>query len=85
MRWYRRAAEQGNKFAQVALGEAYYMGQGVIQDLVYSHMWFNIAASKGYVLARDRRDGVATFMTSDQFAEAQKLARECVRKQYKDC
>ena len=85
VKWYLLAAQQGYAPAQVLLGEAYHFGQGVIQDLVYSHMWFNIAAALGEISGRKSRDVVAEEMTPEQIAEAQKLARECVRKEYKDC
>jgi hypothetical protein len=57
----------------------------VIQDHVYAHMWFNIAASSGDTDAVKKRDIIAKRMTSAQIAEAQKLARECVRKNYEGC
>jgi uncharacterized protein len=63
----------------------YGVGTGVIQDLVYAHMWLNIAASSGNKVAVKNRDIVAGEMTPAQIAEAQKLARECVRKEYKGC
>ena len=52
---------------------------------VYAHMWFNIAASQGDENAAKLRDIIAERMPPSQIAEAQKLARECVRKNYKDC
>jgi hypothetical protein len=64
----------------------YYKGQGVIQDDIYAHMWWNIAASSGESTdAFKNRDAVAKQMTPSQIAEAQTLARECVRKDYKGC
>tara|TARA_A100001037_G_C15021341_1_gene576455 strand:+ start:97 stop:243 length:147 start_codon:yes stop_codon:yes gene_type:complete len=48
-------------------------------------MWFNIAASQGDENAAKLRDIIAERMPPSQIAEAQKLARECVRKNYKDC
>ena len=84
-KWYRLAAEQGNTPAQNNLGAAYFKGRGAIQDVVYSHMWFNISASLGNMGATEAIDVVAEEMTPEQIAEAQKLARECVRKAYKDC
>ena len=63
----------------------YFKGQGVIQDDVVSHMWFNIAASNGDEDAVKLRDKLAEFMTPEQIAEANKLARECIKKNYKDC
>ena len=63
----------------------YYNGQGVIQDYVRAHMWFNIAASSGYKGAVKKRDIIAKLMNTSQIETAQKLARECVRKNYKGC
>ena len=63
----------------------YATGDGVIEDDVYDHMWLNIAASSGNKNAVKNRDIVAKGMTPAQIAEAQKLARECVRKKYKGC
>jgi TPR repeat protein len=63
----------------------YKNGQGVIQDYTRAHMWLNIAASQGNEMAMENRDIVAKAMTSSQIAEAQKLARECVVKNYKGC
>ena len=85
VKWYRKAAERGFAGAQLNLGVRYAKGEGVIQDLVYAHMWFNIAASAGQTIATKNRDKAAKQMTPSQIAEAQKLARECVRKNYKRC
>ena len=63
----------------------YGRGLGVIQDNIYAHMWGNLAAFSGEELGGTLRDGVAKIMTSDQIAKAQKLARKCVRKNYKRC
>ena len=85
VKWYTLAAEQGDATAQSNLGAMYYNGNGVIQDDVYAHMWFNIAASNGNKFATKNRDIIAKRMTSADISAAQKLARECVRKKYKDC
>ena len=85
VKWYTLAAEQGNATAQFNLGNMYEKGRGVIQDNAYAHMWSNIAASNGYENARRGRDTIAIQMTPSQIAEAQKLARECVAKEYKGC
>ena len=84
--WYRRAAEQGITAAQYNLGGMYYEGiGGVPKDYVYAHMWVNIAASGGDEDAVELRNLVEEEMTPSQITEAQKLARECVRKAYRDC
>ena len=63
----------------------YALGRGVIQDNVYAHMWWNIAASSGEKKASKNRDMVAKQMTPSQIEKAQDLARECVAKNYKGC
>ncbi len=85
VKWYRKAAQQGLAIAQNKLGWRYANGEGVIQDNVYAHMWFNIAASLGNQIASEYRDDVAEKMTSEDISQAQKLARECVAKNYKGC
>jgi len=85
VKWYTLAAEQGDADAQNNLGLMYALGQGVLLDYVYAHMWANISASNGYEDAIKLRDLVAQEMTSADISEAQKLARECVAKNYKGC
>ena len=63
----------------------YYYGYGVVQDFVYAHMWGNLGASNGNNKVVEFRDQLAKKMTPSQIAEAQKLARECIRKYYKMC
>ena len=83
--WFRRAAEQGVAKAQYNLGVMYSQGEGVLKDYVHAHMWANIAASEGNKNAVTLRNLVEKKMTPSQITEAQKLARECVRKAYRDC
>jgi len=85
VKWFRLAAEQGDVDAQSKLGFRYGTGQGVIQDNVYAHMWFNIAASNGQKLAKSNKDILVERMTPQDISKAQDLARECVKKNYKDC
>jgi TPR repeat protein len=79
--WYRRAAEQGDIRAQVALGLAYAQGIGVVQDYIEADKWFNIAASRAKSADEladiaSHHNKLAHMMTSSQIDEAQKLARE---------
>lgn len=91
VKWYRLAAQNGHALAQYNLGAKYAKGQGVTQDYVYAHMWWNIAASSrasGDRISADAvksRDDVASKMTAAQIAEAQKLAKLCVARNYKGC
>ena len=84
-KWLRRAAEQGDADAQNNLGEMYLEGTGVPEDDVLAHMWWSLSASMGNDGAAERRDGVAGKMTPAQLQEAQQLARECVKRNYKGC
>ena len=85
VRWDRLAAEQGDANAQGNLGASYAFGKGLLKDYVYAHMWGNLAASNGNETGTKLRDDFEKKMTPAQIAEAQKLARECVRKKYKGC
>ena len=83
--WYKLAAEQGDAKAQYNLGVMYALGEGVIKDYVYAHMWGNIASMNGNDKGETLRGYVAEKMTSSQIEEAQRLARKCIKKNYKGC
>ena len=82
---WKTLGEQGNATAQYSLAVMYAKGQGVPQDYIYAHMWFDIAASSGNKDALKNRDIVAKRMTPSQLVKAQDLDRECVRKKYERC
>lgn len=68
------AGSQGDVASQFRLAQLYEQGLGVPQDLVEAHRWYNIAASQGDAQARKARDELETRLTTDQLAEAQRLA-----------
>jgi hypothetical protein len=81
--WYRLAADRNYAQAQYNLGLWYAQGEGGSQDYISAHMWFNLAAARfpasdtrNRSLAVKNRDVMAGKLSSDQLAEAQKLARE---------
>ncbi len=80
-RWFRASAMQGNSSAQGSLGAMYRKGLGLPQDHIQAHMWYSLAVADSEldqerrVWARNR-DRIAEEMTSEQIAEAQRLARE---------
>ena len=47
MKWYRKAAEQGNANAQNNLGLMYKRGEGVPQDYAEARKWYRKAAEQG--------------------------------------
>jgi uncharacterized protein len=85
VRWYSLAAKQNNSHAQHNLGTMYYAGTGVLQDYVRAHMWFNIAAVGGDSDSAKGRDTTARKMTAQQIEQAQRMARECMSSNFKQC
>ncbi len=86
-KWYLRAARQGAASSQKAIGKMYAEGEGVPQDFIEAYKWLNIAAAspdkplfKEWTSvaedARAARNKLAQQMTSEQIAEAQRVARE---------
>jgi hypothetical protein len=78
--WYRKAAQQADAFAQLRMGVAYEAGRGAPQDFVEAHMWVSLAIAgltggtrqQAVTLALD----LASKLTSEQLAEAQRRAKE---------
>ena len=68
--------QAGHAPCQLLLGFAYANGQGVPQDYLLAHLWYNLAAIGGGADAAIARDIVAGKMTPTQIAEAQKFARD---------
>ena len=83
--WYKRSAKQGNQEAQNLLSNMYKYGRGVRQSNIYAHMWANISASEGNQRGKDLRGYVQSNMDRDEINKAQRLARECVANELKDC
>lgn len=79
VKWTRLAAEQGFAPAQNRLGLCYSRGTGVPKDCLEAYKWLNLAAAKGDAAADDVRMNLAAaerFLTPEQIAEGQRLARE---------
>ena len=51
MKWYQKAAAQGNASAQNRIGDLYYNGNGVKQDYEEALKWYRKAAAQGNVSA----------------------------------
>ncbi len=85
VKWYRLAAEQGVAWAQNNLGVMYDNGEGVPEDDVYAYMWWNLAAAQGHKSSSKNKNILSKEMTSSQIEEAQRLSRECMKKDYKNC
>jgi hypothetical protein len=79
-RWFHKAAEQGVAQAQFSLGTMYWRGQGESQSNVDAYLWLTLAAARfpetdaaGRTAAVDNRNAVATKMTPEQIARAERL------------
>jgi hypothetical protein len=60
VRWYKKAADQGDAGAQNSLGVAYFTGKGVPQDYAEAFRWYKKAADQGDAGAQNSL-GVAYF------------------------
>jgi len=52
MKWYRKAAEQGDAGAEYNLGDMYKQGQGVPRDYAEAARWYDKAAGQGIEKAK---------------------------------
>ncbi len=78
VKWYTKAAEQGNAEGQSSLGRMYYFGRGVPQDYIKAYAWSNLAAAQGED-PESRRKAIAS-MAPQQIAEGQKLSAQLYKK-----
>jgi hypothetical protein len=78
VRWFLLAADQGDASGQFNLGVAYSQGRGVARDYIQAYMWLIIAGAGNDVgiaaKSISARDKVAVRMTSEQMAQARRLA-----------
>ena len=75
VKWYRKAAEQNHASAQFNMGNCYAKGLGVAKDYVEAYKWSLLAAAQGGDEARRLSTGLEYWMTREQIAEGQALAR----------
>jgi len=73
---FELSANAGDAASQFMMGEMYAQGDGVAQNYVKAHMWYNLAASRGNTRANQARSRLEERMTASQIAEAQTLAEK---------
>jgi len=78
--WYQSAATAGNPEAQNRISQMYYDGRGVPRDYVAAYMWASFSAAQDNYDGRKILDNLEFVMSSEQKAEAQKMARDYRRK-----
>ncbi|MEL6289706.1 MAG: hypothetical protein AAFQ42_04175 [Pseudomonadota bacterium] len=62
------------------LGLMYSAGRDCDPDMIKAHKWFNLAAQRGKAEARTLRIELSKEMTRREISEAQRQAREWLRK-----
>ncbi len=75
--WYRKAAEQGDRWAQFNASVMYYKGRGVPQDRVEAAKWWTLAMMEGGAYAETIRPSVESAerkLTAEEIAEGKRRA-----------
>jgi uncharacterized protein len=85
VKWFRKAADQGDAAAQFYLGFSYANGSGVPENDIRAYVWWSMAKTQGNTKAAGNLDIWKPMMTPQQIAEAQALAAKCYESGYKDC
>lgn len=75
-RWFLRAANLGYVDAAFNLAVLYERGDGVPQSLLDAYKWYSVAAISGDAVAKTRADAIATQISADELAAAQKAVVE---------
>lgn len=73
-KWYQRAADQNELYAQYYLAGMYIEGKAVQRDAVTAYMWLSLSAAQGNKKAIKGLDEIAPYVTAAQIAEAKKRA-----------
>ena len=85
VKWYRKAAKQGDANAQSNLGMMYERGDGVGENHVLAYVWLSMAKTQGNEYAGRAIEKAKAQMSKYQIARAQALAAQCYESNYKDC
>lgn len=79
VKWYLRAAEQGDGQAQLLVGKLLVN----LQDYAQAYAWLTVAAENGVFFAATYRSAVVHDMTPAQIAEGEQLSKELLKKYLK--
>ena len=75
VKWFRKAAEQGDAMAQHNLGVSYATGNGVTQSDVNAYKWWNLAAKQGYEDAIHNLGTLAARMSKEDIEQAKNISK----------
>ena len=84
VKWYRKAAEQGDTDAQTMMGMMYTKSMGLPEEHPTAYMFFNLSAAQGDKDAEEFLKAIEKRMTKEQIAEGQKLTREWLERKAKE-
>jgi uncharacterized protein len=76
VKWLRRAADNGFGLAQFTIGQMYFSGQGVVQDVIEAYKWLHLASRQGNPAADAFLETVTPVMSAEQIEEAKRRAEE---------
>lgn len=85
LKWNKLAAAQGDAGALLRLGVMHGLGKGVPKDFSRAYMWVSLAAARGESEAMNPRDSLAEELSPKQLTQAQKMARDCQARKFKNC
>ena len=72
--YYRGLASSGNGEAMLKVAESYESGRGVAQNNVWACGWYELAARRGILAARTRKEAVASKLQSRELRQCQDMA-----------
>ena len=76
VKWFRKAAEQGDADGQLSLALMYTQGRGVAKDEVEAYKWYLLADAQGREVAKPIIIGIKHRLTAEQRAQGEQRARE---------
>ena len=85
IKWYLLAAENGHAKAQAKLGYMYVNGEGVNKNYVRAYMWGRLSEINENREGSELKRIMTIELTPAKIEEAERLVRECVKKDYKGC
>ena len=85
IKWYLLAAENGHAKAQAKLGYMYVNGEGVNKNYVRAYMWGRLSEINENREGSELKRIMTIELTAAKIEEAERLVRECIKKDYKGC
>ena len=85
IKWYLLAAENGHAKAQAKLGYMYVNGEGVNKNYVRAYMWGRLSEINENREGSELKRIMTIELTASKIEEAERLVRECIKKDYKGC